>query len=109
MLRFYWDDEVVPSIETPISDFFAIRHDQFARLNSLAVIVNPRSGMNCYWPMPFRRRARVTITSDLPESINVAYQITYAQTEVPDSAGYLHAQWRRAVTDRNNPDYVHPR
>ena len=46
--------------------------------------------------MPFRRRARVTITSDLPEHINVAYQITYAQTEVPDGAGYLHAQWRRA-------------
>ncbi len=56
--------------------------------------------------MPFRRRARVTITSDLPEHINLAYQITYAQTEVPDGAGYLHAQWRRAVTDRANPDYV---
>ena len=25
---------------------------------------------------------------------------------MPEAAGYLHAQWRRAVTERANPDYV---
>ena len=36
----------------------------------------------------------------------LTYQITYAETHVPGNAGYFHAQWRRAVTDRANTDYV---
>jgi hypothetical protein len=49
VLRFYWDGEAQPSVETPMTDFFAVGHEKFARVNSLAVIVNPRSSMNCYW------------------------------------------------------------
>jgi len=106
VLRFCWDGEETPSIEVPFTDFFAIGHDLFARVNSLAVAVNPMSGMNCYWPMPFRKRAKVTITNELQEDLKLGFQITYAETQVPGEAAYLHAQWRRAVTDRANPDYV---
>jgi len=105
VLRFYWDDEQDPSIEVPLTDFFALGHDLFAPVNSQAVIVNPRAGLNCYWPMPFRRRARVTVTneSDKRDLELLAYQITYAETDVPAEAGYFHAQWRRAMTDEVNP------
>lgn len=48
ILRVYWDDEEAPSIETPITDFFAVGHDIFAPVNSLAVVNNPKTGMNCY-------------------------------------------------------------
>ena len=107
VLRFYWDDETTPSIEVPMTDFFAVGHDLFAPVNSLAVIVNPQSALNCYWPMPFRRHARVTFTNESDKDVRLlAFQITYAEAEVPDDAGYFHAQWRRAVTDRANPDYV---
>ncbi len=106
VLRFYWEGEDKPSVEVPFSDFFAIGHDLFAPVNSLAVTVNPRSAMNCYWPMPFRKHAKVTITNETHEDLNLGFQITYAETEVPDEAGCFHAQWRRAVTDRRNPDYV---
>ncbi len=34
------------------------------------------------------------------------YQITYSEMEVPDNAGYFHAQWRRAVTSRSHPEYT---
>ena len=44
-----------PSIETPVSDFFAVGHNKFEPVNSLAVIVNPKSAFNCYWPMSFRK------------------------------------------------------
>ncbi len=107
VLRFYWDGEETPSIETPVSDFFAVGHNRFARVNSLAVTVNPKSAFNCYWPMPFRRRARISFTNEDREELGLlTYQITYAETEVPDGAGYLHARWRRAVTDRAHPEYV---
>ncbi len=107
VLRFYWDDEEAPSVEVPMTDFFAVGHDLFARVNSLAVVVNPTSALNCYWPMPFRKHARITFTNESGRTVDpLAFQITYAETEVPRNAGTFHAQWRRAVTDRNNPDYT---
>ena len=107
ILRFYWDGEETPSIEVPLTDFFALGHEQFARVNSLAVIVNPLSALNCYWPMPFRKHCRITLTNDSDGLIDpVAYQITYAETDVPDNAATFHAQWRRAVTDPEHPDHT---
>ena len=41
VLRFYWDDEKTPSIESPVPDFFCVGHGRFAPVNSLPVVVNP--------------------------------------------------------------------
>ena len=106
VLRFYWDGEETPSVEAPLTDFFAVGHDLFAPVSSLAVIVNPTSALNCYWPMPFREHARITITNDREEDVRLFYQITYAETDIPENAGYFHAQWRRAVTERSHPEYT---
>ena len=104
VLRFYWDNEKTPSIEVPAPDFFAVGHERFARVNSAAVVVNPQNALNCYWPMPFRKHAKVTLTNDAAEDLElVAYQITYAETKLPAHTAYLHAQWRRARTDGENP------
>jgi D-arabinan exo alpha-(1,3)/(1,5)-arabinofuranosidase (non-reducing end) len=107
ILRFYWDGEETPSIEVPMTDFFAVGHDLYAPVNSLAVVVNPTSALNCYWPMPFRRHCRVTFTNESAADLTLlAYQITYAETEIADNAAYLHAQWRRSVTDRAHPEHT---
>jgi len=107
ILRFYWDGEATPSVETPLSDFFAMGHDIYAKLSSLVVTVNPTKGMNCYWPMPFRKHCLITFENDGVKDINVlAYQITYAETELPDNVGYFHAQWRRSTTKRSKPEHV---
>ncbi len=107
ILRFYWDDEKEPSVEVPMTDFFAVGHDLFARVNSLAVIVNPASALNCYWPMPFRKRAKITFTNESDKALGLlTYQITYAKVEIPENVGYFHAQWRKAVVDPANPDYT---
>ncbi len=104
ILRFYWDNEETPSIEVPVPDFFAVGHEMFARVNSLAVVVNPKNSLNCYWPMPFRKHARVTMTNEADKDLTLlAFQITYALTEVPPNASYFHAQWRRAKTATQNP------
>jgi hypothetical protein len=107
VLRFYWDGESTPSIEAPLTDFFAVGHDLFAPVNSLAVVVNPASALNCYWPMPFRKQARVTFTNESEKDLSLlTYQFTYGKGEVPSEAAYLHAQWRRNVTKREHPEHV---
>lgn len=104
VLRFYWDDEDTPSVEVPLTDFFAVGNDRFAPVNSVAVVVNPTSALNCYWPMPFRRRAKVTFTNELSKDLGLfTYQIDYALTKIPQDVGCLHAQWRRATTKRSHP------
>ena len=95
ILRAYWDDQVEPSIESPAGDFFACGWESFAQVTSLPVCVNPGRAFNCYWEMPFRKRARLTMTNLSDEAIYVYYQINYALTEVPDDVSYFHAQFRR--------------
>ncbi len=95
ILRIYWDDCEVPSVECPVGDFFACGWGKFAQVSSLAVCVNPGSGFNCYWEMPFRKRCRMTMTNLGDEAMTLYYQIDYTLTEVPDDAAYFHAQFRR--------------
>jgi hypothetical protein len=97
VLRFYWDNEATPSIEVPLGDFFCSGWTVRCNVSSLAVCVNPAGGFNSYWEMPFRKHARITIESLVPEEIKgFYYQITYALTDVPDDDAYFHAQWRRS-------------
>lgn len=95
ILRIYWDDAEQPSVECPVGDFFACGWGKFAPLSSLAVCVNPGSAFNCYWPMPFRKKFRMTYENLGEESIRLYYQINYSLEEAPASAGYFHAQFRR--------------
>jgi len=95
ILRFYWDDEKEPSIECPMSDFFACGWGKYAQINSLAVCVNPGSAFNCYWTMPFRKRARITMENLDDKDMVLYYQVNYALGAVPKDSAYLHAQFRR--------------
>lgn len=63
ILRVYWDDSETPSVECPVGDFFANGWGEFAQVSSLPVCVNPGSGFNSYWIMPFRKRCRITMTN----------------------------------------------
>jgi hypothetical protein len=96
ILRIYWDGQETPSVECPVGDFFAMGWGEYAQLSSLAVCVNPGSAFNCYWEMPFRKHCRMTMTNIADERMVLYYQINYALTDVPEDAGYMHAQFRRA-------------
>jgi hypothetical protein len=97
-LRIYWDDEADPSVEVPVADFFAsgwAKWDRCPLINSLPVCVNPRCGFNSYWPMPFRKKCRITMENMDDKDMVLYYQINYALGEVPEKSGYFHAQFRR--------------
>ncbi|MFA6564083.1 MAG: glycoside hydrolase family 172 protein [Verrucomicrobiia bacterium] len=95
IIRFYWDGETEPSVECPVGDFFACGWGKYCQINSLAVCVNPGSAFNCYWQMPFRKKARVTLENTDEKDMTLYYQINYALTDLPKDAAYLHAQFRR--------------
>jgi hypothetical protein len=95
ILRMYWDDEKEPSVEVPVGDFFAMGWGKYARISSLAVCVNPGSAFNSYWPMPFRRNAKITMENLDDKPMTLFYQVDYTQAPVPKDAAYLHAQFRR--------------
>jgi hypothetical protein len=96
IIRFYWDGEETPSVEVPLGDFFCNGWGVRCNIQSLAVAVNPAGGFNCYWEMPFRKGAKITVESLTTEAINgFYYQINYTLTDVPAEAAYFHAQWRR--------------
>lgn len=97
VFRFYWDGEEQPSVEVPVGDFFAagwgMGHEP--RITSQAICVNPRSGFNSYWQMPFRKGCRVTMENLGESRATIYYQIDYSLEPVSDETPYFHAQFRR--------------
>lgn len=106
IIRFYWDDETTPSVESPVGDFFCMGWGKYAPVTSLAVVVNPGSAFNCYWPMPFKKKCRITMENIDDEDMVLYYQVDYTLTKVPEDAGYFHAQFRRINPLPYKKDYV---
>jgi len=106
ILRIFWDDSPVPSVECPVGDFFACGWGEYAQISSLAVCLNPGRAFNCYWTMPFRTRCRVTLENRTGKDVNIYYQITYELDDVPESAGYFHAQFNRVNPLPYRQDYA---
>lgn len=95
ILRMYWDGEKEPSVEVPVGDFFAMGWGKYSPIRSLAVCVNPGSAFNSYWPMPFRKKAVITMENLDDTAMRLYYQVNYTLTQIPKGAAYFHAQFRR--------------
>src|SRR5262249_14275454 len=94
IIRFYWDGETEPSVECPVGHFFACGWGKYAQLTSLAICANPGSAFNCYWPMPFRKSAKITVENTDDKDMVLYYQINYTLTDISEDAAYFHAQFR---------------
>ncbi len=107
ILRMYWDDEIEPSVEVPVGDFFCNGWCQQTNILALPINVNPAGGLNSYFPMPFGKRARVTIENRTQQPVGgFFYAITYALAPIDDSDAYFHAQFRRTNPLPYKQDYV---
>lgn len=100
IVRMWWDDETEPSVEAPIGDFFGLGHGLAKNFVSLPLQMSPQDGraFNCWFAMPFDRRARITITNECAKTLNLYFYIDYetyqAKTDM-SAYGRFHAQWRR--------------
>ena len=96
ILRIYWDGEAAPSVEAPVGDFFCNGWKTQTVILALPINVNPAGGFNCYFPMPFRKHARITIENRSPEDVQgFFYAINFTETEIDPEDAYFHAQFRR--------------
>ncbi|RAP73573.1 glycoside hydrolase family 172 protein [Paenibacillus montanisoli] len=108
ILRIYWDGEAEPSVEVPLGDFFCNGFATRTIVNSMPISVNPTGGMNCYFPMPFRKSATITIENQHAYDIG-AFFYTFNYTlmdELPENTAYFHAQWRREHVTEIAKDYT---
>lgn len=98
-LRMYWDGQEEPAVESPLGDFFAVGHGLKRNVNSLPVQVSSEGrAYNCYWPMPFRKSARITVTNDSAEHKVHAlfwYVDGVKLPSLPEDTAYFHAQYRQ--------------
>jgi len=100
VLRMYWDDETSASVEAPLGDFFGLGLGDYFQFESIPLVVAPDKALNCFFPMPFRKRARITITNEGKEDVdsfyfNIDYQAL--NKDLPADTMYFHAQYRQAT------------
>ena len=107
ILRMYWDGEETPSVEAPLGDFFCNGWNQSANISAIPINVNPTGAFNCYFAMPFRRHARITVENRSKDDCDsFFYTVNYALTEVGDDDAYFHAQFRRVSRLPDKTDYT---
>lgn len=99
VLRFYWDGAEKPSVVAPLGDFFGVGHGGFSEFASTPVAVSSGGrSRNCYWNMPFRSGARVTLTNDSTEyrTDSFYYYLDWRRDEtIPEDAPRFHALYRQ--------------
>ncbi len=99
VLRIYWDNEKSPSVETPIGDFFGLGLGEYYTWQSQYLSVGSIKALNCFFPMPFARHARITVTNEGKQPIDALYyNIDYQKYSHPLPSGtiYFHAEYRQA-------------
>ena len=97
-LRMFWDGEEYPSVECPVGDFFGIGHGVDRPFTSIPIRVSSDGrGRNCYWPMPFRKSARITVTNESDKRCDAFYYYIDWQKHktLPDNTAYFHAMYRQ--------------
>lgn len=96
ILRIYFDGHKNPAVEAPLSDFFCnADYVEYRQLSSLAVCVNPKRGLNCYFEMPYFTGFRVEVENRGADRCNIYYQIDCEEKTLSKDALYFHAQFRR--------------
>ena len=97
IIRIYWDGEEQPSVEAPLGDFFGLCHGiPFYEINSRYLSVQSQSGLNCYFPMPFAKSARIEVESHA-ERASLYHHIDwhrYPEDSLKEDMRF-HAKWRR--------------
>jgi len=108
LLRMYWDDRERPDVEAPMSDFFGSCFGKRITVRSEPVSVDDGDSYNCYWPMPFRKSARLTVTnqSDKPAML-LYYSVDWVKKpSLPRDTMYFCAQYRQEYPAGGSDEYV---
>ena len=108
-----WDDRPRPSIAAPIALFFGAgtlynRENKQYLVKSFPMVVrfdNERVHLSCYFPMPFFRSARISLSNTIGQAIvDVEWRVRHETLSAdPACLGYFHATYTdQDYADRRN-------
>ncbi len=102
VIRMYWDGNAKPSVESPIGDFFGLNLGEYTIYESEYLACSPGRSLNCYFAMPYRTEARITVANEGKQNVGSFYSnIDYMElTSLPEDALYFHASYRQAAPNK---------
>jgi hypothetical protein len=106
-LRMYWDGAAKPAVDVPFGDFFCAGLGRPIAFQS-ALFSDPEGrSFNCYIPMPFKTGAKIVITNESNNKLNLLFfdvDFITSKTAIPDML-YFHACWNRSVQGELGSDF----
>jgi hypothetical protein len=109
IFRARWDDESVPAINCPLTDFFGYA---FGKPSMQSMLVGVKDGTHyCYLPMPFDKKAIIElefIKNTLNKSTEIPVNVTvyYIETKRATNEGKFYAEWRREINPEMGKPYL---
>jgi hypothetical protein len=106
VLRMYWDGESSPSVEAPVGDFFGLGLGEYFLYQSAPLSVGGDKALNCFFPMPFQKHARITLTNEGKQRADAVYwniDLRAFKAELPVDTLYFHAEYRQATPNAALP------
>jgi hypothetical protein len=100
VLRMYWDGESEPSVETPIGDFFGLGNGDYFQYQSLPLVIGSTKALNSFFPLPFQKSARITVTNEGERKVGAFYyniDVRRYDKALPAETYYFHAQYRQGT------------
>ncbi|MBC7327759.1 DUF2961 domain-containing protein [bacterium] len=113
IMEIFWDGEKTPSVEVPLVDFFCDPNGTMENVDT--VYVDKKRGWNAYFPMPFKKSAKIVLKFDnerIPEGAIYSYTPCYsyvmwrALKTLPRDFLYFHAYWRQEKILLGKRDYI---
>ncbi len=107
-LRVYYDGSRIPSVDAPVGDFFAVGHGFERPVESLVIRASSEGrSRNSYWPMPFRKSCRITVTNEGRRRVsNVYWHVDWKKVpSLPPETAYFHARYRQALPNSGGKPY----
>jgi hypothetical protein len=103
VLRAYWDGSAKPSVEVPVGDFFGLNLADYVIYESEYLACSPGKSLNCYFAMPYKKSARMTVTNEGSAAVGAFYSnIDYLEVpSLPEDTLYFHAQYRQAAPNKS--------
>jgi len=99
-LRVYYDGNPEASVDAPVGDFWAVGHG-FERWVKSEMIRNSSEGRarNAYWPMPFAKSCRITLTNEGRRRLDhVYYHVDWSKVPaLPPDTLYFHARYKQEL------------
>lgn len=106
IIRAYWDDQEHPSIECPLGDFMGLAHAKITDYQSAVHSIGENGALNFWLPMPFTKRAKITLTNESELAFTLFYQIDYTINDKhKDDIGRLHVCFRRENPTTKKHDF----